>query len=828
MSYRRLLTSFVGLLAALALVWLAGPATVQAGWPPAPRLAVPEDDEVGFLPPSITAERTESGIWQATFAYQPAAPVERVNLAGSFNSWNMGSLPMERGDDGVWRHTLKLGAGEYMYKFIENGDHWLADPRNPDAEEGGYGNSILRLGRVASLKVSESEVGDGQISVAGLLHDPAKSTYVQALGANEVLLRYRTLAHDVSQVWVVFKNGREAPLHVELQGPLFTYWQTTTEVDAYAEPMEYTFVLTDRKGKASHPTDFTTTLQAGDFFHTPDWARDAIWYQVMLDRFRNGNHDNDPPSPHPWTAEWFRPVGDEGKDGRTFYDWYVFDRLYGGDFDGLEEKLDYLKDLGVNAIYLNPIFQSHTHHKYDAQSYLHVDETFGTQRNGEYEAAIAKEDLNDPSTWVWTDADQRFLAFLRTAHSKGFRVIIDGVFNHVGDRHSAFLDVKKNKQASPYADWFEIKSWEPFEYQGWAGFSGLPVFRKDEEHGLASKQVREHIYNVTRRWMDPDGDGDPRDGIDGWRLDVPADIPAVFWENWRKHVRALNPDAYITGEIWDRAGEWLDGKHFDAVMNYEFARAAVHWIFDRKEKTTASEIDHTLAEQRLAYPAAATYVLQNLIDSHDTDRAVSMAANPDRDYDKGNRVQNDAPDYDNDKPNAECYARARLVALLQATYVGAPMIYYGDEAGMWGADDPTNRKPMLWKDLEPYEDPEDNHVMDEQLAWYREVFKLRAAHAALRRGSFETLRTDDEDDVWAFARSHNGERIIVALTPSNEPQTVRIPLPEGAAANWRIVFSGGKSGLDNEPGGEPLRAEDGTLTLKLPVIGGVVLKAQRP
>ncbi|RMF79393.1 MAG: hypothetical protein D6744_09180, partial [Planctomycetota bacterium] len=743
-----MLTSAAGLFAAIALVWLAGPAPVRAGWPPAPRLAPPAEDDVGFLPSSITAERGDDGIWRVTFAYEPEGLVERVFLAGTFNSWNTSSLPMERGDDGVWRRTIKLGAGEYMYKFVENGNRWIADPRNPETEQGGYGNSILRLGRIASLKASDARVGDGEISVAGLLHDPSRAMYLQALGSNEVLLRYRTLAHDVSRVWVAFKDGRQAPLHLELEGPLFSYWQTIVNVPAYAEPMEYTFVLTDRKGKSSHPRDFKAALRAEDIFRTPDWARDAIWYQVMLDRFRNGNKDNDPPNAHPWTADWFRPVGDEGKDGRTFYNWYVFDRLYGGDIDGLEEKLDYLKSLGVNAIYLNPIFQSHTHHKYDAQSYLHVDETFGTKRAGDYAEAIAKEDLNDPSTWVWTDADKRFLAFLKTAHARGFRVIIDGVFNHVGDRHPAFLDVKKNKQNSPYADWFEITSWEPFDYKGWAGFKSLPVFRKDQEHGLASKQVREHIYNVTRRWMDPDGDGDPSDGVDGWRLDVPADIPAVFWEHWRKHVRSINPDAYITGEIWERADDWLDGKHFDAVMNYEFAKAAVRWVFDRKLKISAAEIDHRLAEQRLAYPAAAVYVLQNLIDSHDTDRAVSMCANPDREYDKGNRVQDDAPNYDNDKPGPECYARARLVALLQATYVGAPMIYYGDEAGMWGADDPTNRKPMLWKDLEPYENPQDNHVMDDHLAWYQAVFNLRAEHVALRRGAFETLLADKDNDVW--------------------------------------------------------------------------------
>ena len=238
---------------------------------------------------------------------------------------------------------------------------------------------------------------------------------------------------------------------------------------------------------------------------TPDWAKDAIWYQVMVDRFRNGTTQNDPPRVRDWKSEWYASSPWEGRDGQSFYEWFVFDRLYGGDIRGLEEKLDHLSELGVNALYLNPMFQAEGHHKYNTTNYIHVDENFGA--GGDYAHAEAVEDLLDPSTWTWTRSDRIFLEFLGAAKSRGFRVIIDGVFNHVGTQHPAFRDVIEKKAESAYADWFDVRSWDPFEYEGWAGFGSLPVFRKSKD-GLASPEARQHIFDITRRWMDPDGDGD--------------------------------------------------------------------------------------------------------------------------------------------------------------------------------------------------------------------------------------------------------------------------------------------------------------------------------
>ncbi|MDX2199107.1 MAG: glycoside hydrolase family 13 protein [Phycisphaerae bacterium] len=516
---------------------------------------------------------------------------------------------------------------------------------------------------------------------------------------------------------------------------------------------------------------------------TPEWARHAIWYQVMPDRFFNGDPSNDPPHTRDWRSEWFSPAEWERAHGDNFYR-YVFGRHYGGDLAGLRAKLPYLRDLGVNALYLNPIFQASTHHKYNATNYLHVDEHFGTL--GDYAAVVASEDLADPTTWKWTASDRLFLDFLQEAHAAGMRVIIDGVFNHVGTQHPAFQDVRANGHRSRFADWFDVVGWEPFDWHGWAGFKDLPVFRK-APHGLASEGAKAHIFAVTKRWMDPDGDGNPADGIDGWRLDVPNEIAPPFWVDWRRHVRSINPQAYIVGEIWHRADDWLRGQHFDAVMNYPFAHVAVDWVCNRSRKISASAADARLRELRNAYAPEVTAVLQNLLDSHDTARIASIAKNPDRDYERGHRAQ-DHPGYDHGKPGALEYARVRLCALLQMTYVGAPMVYYGDEVGMWGADDPSNRKPMLWPEMEPYENPRENFVMNDLRAYYKQIIALRKGHAALRTNNIETVLTHDPADVWAFRRWDEREQLLVVLNASEYSRDIAIPRQGHLKSDWKVAF----------------------------------------
>jgi cyclomaltodextrinase / maltogenic alpha-amylase / neopullulanase len=531
-------------------------------------------------------------------------------------------------------------------------------------------------------------------------------------------------------------------------------------------------------GKSSGDEPVEQRVVAG--FSTPDWARDAVWYQIMLDRFANGDRANDPPNTRPWSSAWRATSPWETADGRTFWEWSVFNRQYGGDLAGLRARIPYLRSLGVNAIYLNPVFEAPSHHKYDAANYVHIDDNFGSL--GDAAMSAANEDLLDASTWGLNGSDRLFLDVLAELKAAGFRVIIDGVFNHVGDTHVAFTDVRDAGAKSRFAEWFEIEGFDPFRYRGWAGFGQLPAFRKSAD-GLASATLTRHIMDVTRRWMDPNGDGDPSDGVDGWRLDVPNEIPLGFWREWRRMVKSVNPDAYIVGEIWRRADKWLDGTTFDAVMNYPFADSVVSWV---SGEIKVEELDRRLARLRLAYPEQATAVLQNLLAGHDTDRLVSMIANPGRGYDRANSERPGSA-YNGSKPGPDAYRRARLAAFVQMTYVGAPMVWYGDEVGMWGSDDPFCRKPMIWPDLPPNDDPAER-IDEAHLAEYRSMIALRRELPALRRGGFRTITADDDANLWVFERTTVDQRVIVAINASNEPRELRIDAAELSGWRWRSAY----------------------------------------
>jgi glycosidase len=774
----------IGLVASLLSCAVSVPVKGET-FPPEVALAqVPGDDGTGVLPASVSAERAQQGGWMVTLRFRPERPADSVVVAGDFNNWSRlpGPASMARQADGSWQATVRMDDGMRLYKFVVDGDQWFSDPRNsakvPDGQ-GGF-NSVLRLGAEHGLDASAARVGDGRIDPRGLRHDTSRLSFVER-SPTAWTVRYRTLAGDVEQVAFVARDGRH--LRMERVGRLgpFDFWQVSIPVGGSAT--DYTFVIQDGKMSVRDPQIYSLDTNRMPGFQTPAWAKNAIWYQIMVDRFRNGSSANDGPNTRDWKQEWYEPSAWEGQDGQTFYNHFVFKRQCGGDLQGLRQQLPYLKSLGVNALYLLPVFQAESNHKYNATNYLHIDERIGA--GGDYKSTEATEDLLDPKTWTFNASDREFLVFLKEAKKLGFRVIIDGVWNHVGTAHPAFRDVREKGQSSRFADWFSVKSWEPFDYEGWFGFGELPTFRKSDERGLASESVRKHIYEVTRRWMDPDGDGDPSDGIDGWRLDVANEIPMPFWHEWCTFVRSINPDAYITGEIWHRADPWLDGKSFDAVMNYEFAKPAIRWALARKNKLTASELDAKLAELRLAYPTEITYVMQNLLDSHDTDRVVSMSLNPDREYNNLNREQ-EVQTYDASKPGEEHYRRVRLLALLQMTYVGAPMLWYGTEVGMWGSGDPNNRKPMLWKDLGPYAVPAENAVMADQLDFYRRAIALRNAHPALRTGSFRTILTDDVQDVWVFLRELEGEQVLVALNAGDKAATVELPASLGTG--WKPVF----------------------------------------
>ncbi|MBT4027857.1 MAG: DUF3459 domain-containing protein [Planctomycetes bacterium] len=761
----------------ISLIFLA---LAQSSWPLLPPLPEPVFS-AGSLPQGFEAKKSDLGQWLVAFRFLKNA--QTVHLAGSFNGWSKDATPMQR-QNGEWVVEVPLQEGVHHYKFVVNGEQWLTDTKNADALPDGHGgsNSVLRLGELwqkQDLSKSESLRGDGQIMAAAIRHDVSSTFFFQSAGDGRVVLRVQCLANDVERVDLTMQGFDDIPMSRAHYGDPLETWEVT--FPATDEGTPYTFVFQDSELRATDYQLYSMPKLDTTYPSPPSWARHAIWYQIMPDRFRNGEPSWDPTPVNTWKAPYEKAESFESKDGKSYWKYSVFNRRYGGDLVGLEDKLPYLKELGVNALYLTPVFQSISHHRYNATDYIHIDDVLG---GGDYAAEVAGEDLLDPSTWVWTTADKRFLKFVRKAKAMGFRVILDGVWNHVGQKHPAFIDVQKKGESSKYADWFDVRSWKPFQYEGWAGFGELPVFKKSS-NGFASASVKQHIFDVTQRWMDPDADGDPSDGIDGWRLDVPNEVPMPFWDDWCAHVKTINPDAYISGEIWHRADDWVGGGRFDAVMNYPFASAVVEWCGVEKPAMPTADLAKRLSELQLVYSAQNTAVMMNLLDSHDTDRLVSMMENPGRNYDQQNRVQDTNPNYYDGRPSPSSYQRARLAVLFQMTWLGAPMIWYGDEVGLWGADDPMCRRPMLWNDLGPYAS-KDYYIHEEHLEFYKEVIALRNSHPALQDGSLKILHSDDTHErLFAFLRSAETQEVVVALNASNSKESNWQPKGDG----WRVVFS---------------------------------------
>ncbi|AMM53019.1 alpha-amylase [Rufibacter sp. DG15C] len=547
------------------------------------------------------------------------------------------------------------------------------------------------------------------------------------------------------------------------------------------------------------------TLAQDDF--TPDWSKGVVWYQIFPDRFHNVDKTNDPKvidlrgaypfndssafQIHPWTSDWYKLQPYEVENKKDVY-YNLQRRRYGGDLQGVIDKLDYLQSLGVNAIYMNPVFWAPSSHKYDALSYHHVDPTFGPDPEGD-KKLIAKENPLDPKTWAWTSADKLALKLIEEVHKRKMYIIFDGVFNHIGLNSFAFQDVVKNQQASAYKDWFIVQSWRdeakgtPFKYKGWFGVSTLPEFKEDSTGIVAGP--KEYIFNASKRWMNPMDKGIAH-GIDGWRLDVAYDVGHAFWKDWRKHVRSLNPNAYMTAELVfsiDETKPYLSGDEFDATMNYNFAFIVHDFMVQDKKATTVTQFDAKLKELREAFGPGVALNMQNLMDSHDATRLGSAVANPDGErfgnwgkYFNWSQKSNNKS-YNARKPTQEQLKKQKLIAAFQLLYVGAPMIYYGDEAGMWGSNDPDCRKPMVWQNLkyesETHNPDQSKHDPDavvfnqDLFNWYKKFISLRQKHKAIKLGSYTTLAVDDANQMYAFSRNLGKEEVFVILNRGAKPMT---------------------------------------------------------
>ena len=594
----------------------------------------------------------------------------------------------------------------------------------------------------------------------------------------------------------------------------------------------------------------------------PAWAQEAIWYQIFVERFRNGDPANDPGpvdmkggypeklppswSVTPWGHDWYEPEPwQEACEVEGFYQ-RIQGRRFGGDLQGVLDQVDYIASLGVNAVYFNPLNDAPSLHKYDARNYRHIDRNFGPDPYAD-EVLTDSETPDDPNTWQWTGADLLFLQLVDAFHERGIRVILDYSWNHTGTQFWALNEIRRTGPSSPFSNWYHILRYDDpdtpedeFDYEGWAGFKGMPVFEKNIyppedkvmpfEGNLTSKSLKQHIFNVSRRWLDPNGDGDPSDGVDGFRLDVAAEVPMGFWREYRAFVRSINPEAYLVGEVW-----WLDwpdslldpqpflqGDQFDAVMNYRWYRLA-RGLFGQCEPVVGpEEFARQMAILNQGIRPENQRAMMNVAASHDSPRLSTSLFNKTK-Y-KYNAKPNDNPDYKIHKPDARTRREQELLLLHQFTFPGAPHIWNGDEVGMWGADDPDCRKPMVWDDLEyaveqahyfpGRERPADTVRVDhELLAYYKGLITLRRENPALSLGDLKFLVADDATRTLAYRRTGAGEDIIVAFNLSDRPQTLSIPV--GKRKELIGIFPGSEA---------TYTPVDGMLTLQLGAMKGMVLR----
>ncbi|WP_442786273.1 glycoside hydrolase family 13 protein [Leptothoe sp. PORK10 BA2] len=439
---------------------------------------------------------------------------------------------------------------------------------------------------------------------------------------------------------------------------------------------------------------------------TPDWVKYAVFYQIFPDRFARTQRRPLPPAMQVPLEDWQAPPTLSGYKG--------------GDLWGVAENLDYLQDLGVNAIYFTPIFQSTSNHRYHTHDYYQVDPLLG--------------------------GNQAFADLIDAAHQRSIKVVLDGVFNHASRGFFFFNDILENGPHSPWLDWFKVEKWplsaydgaKPANYESWWNNRALPEFNHD------NPQAREYIMQIAEYWL--------HQGIDGWRLDVPFDVKAAgFWQEFRQRVKAINPEAYIVGEIWTDARQWLDGTQFDGVMNYLFTGPAL--AFTGKDKVVMELVENPAyfpypaldaqgygqkIEELLAlYPWEIQLTQLNLLSSHDVARALTVM--------------------DHDQRSFE------LAVLLQMTFPGAPSIYYGDEVGLAGAHDPDCRRSF----------PTETDWNGPLLRWHQELIALRHQHPVLCTGTYQTVAAVGE--IYAFARTDASENIVVVLNAGADAGQITLP-----------------------------------------------------
>lgn len=602
-----------------------------------------------------------------------------------------------------------------------------------------------------------------------------------------VRLRFRTAKDDVDRVRLMTAVGGYDMEKVSTTGE-FDYYEVTWRLNE--EPFRYCFEIQggeevcyySRCGVSKEIVEFYDFVIVPGF-STPDWAKGAVMYQIYTDRFYNGDKSNDvETNEYYYIGDYSQKVTDWNKYPATM----GVREFYGGDLQGVIDKLDYLQDLGVEVLYFNPLFVSPSNHKYDIQDYDYIDPHYGViVDDGGAVLAPGVTDNSQATKYQKRTtgiknleaSNQLFIKLVEELHRRGMKIILDGVFNHCGS-FNKWMDRERvyENQAdyapgayispdSPYKSYFRFYKEEPenwpynHNYDGWWGHDTLPKLNYED-----SVKLENYILYIGRKWVSPPYN------VDGWRLDVAADLGRSndynhqFWKKFRRAVKDANPNALILAEHYGDPSEWLQGDEWDTVMNYDAFMEPLTWFLTGMEKHSdeareellgnadnfVSSISHHMANML----TPSLQVAMNELSNHDHSRFLTRTNH------MVGRVDHLGPEAANEYVNV---AVMREAVVMQMTWVGAPTVYYGDEAGVCGFTDPDNRRTYPW-----------GHENKELIAFHRDMIRIHKEHPALRTGSLNMLNWDE--NILSYGRFLGDDKLVVIINNRSELTQVTVPV----------------------------------------------------
>lgn len=651
---------------------------------------------------------------------------------------------------------------------------------------------------------------------------------------DKVTIRFRTAKNNVDMVSLVL--GDESYIMAKTESDKhFDYY--ALELSLEDKKITYHFEIQTGRLKGFYDTRGLVheVNEYYDFviipgFKTPEWAKGAVMYQIYVDRFCNGDTANDvETNEYCYIGEPVRKVEDWNRypaqmDVRDFY---------GGDLQGVLDKMDYLQDLGVEVIYFNPLFVSPSNHKYDIQDYDYIDPHFGKIVDdrgellspGQKENRLASKYVNRVSNYANLEAgNELFIRLVEEAHKRGMHVIIDGVFNHCGsfnkwlDRERIYEDAQGFEKGayvsedSPYRSYFDFHNQEgwPYNnsYDGWWGHDTLPKLNYE-----GSKELLDYVLRIARKWVSPPFN------VDGWRLDVAADLGHSqefnhhFWQEFRKAVKDANPNAIILAEHYGNTRDWLQGNEWDTVMNYDAFMEPITWFLTGMEKHSddfredllgnAESFWGAMRHHSASFPMPSWQVAMNELSNHDHSRFLTRTNH------KVGRTGSLGPQAAEQDVNKAVFREA---VVMQMTWVGAPTIYYGDEAGLCGFTDPDNRRTYPW-----------GREDTELIRFHRDIIHLRRENEELRRGSLKYV--DSDYSFLAYGRfNRNGQSLILINNNDHviEKQLFVWDLGTPKHGKMKTIFYTDENGHALE--GVEYEVVGGRIRVQLPRTSAVILK----